>query len=124
MSLLIVVGILAALPAIDLLCSRIVMGRFLKDSEMNDFVENKLPEYVFNTVSNQKIIRHKSDWDLPSISKVPSFFGAGFVAKYYVMDYGIVPRWTKAHAAIESKYAQLRATAPKEELKTLNKLAQ
>jgi hypothetical protein len=76
-----------------------VVGKLLSDKETAPFLEARLSEYKLNCLDNTILSHLSAKEDLPYIATL----GFTVTSKWYIEDYGRVPRWSEAHKMIKAR---------------------
>lgn len=112
LSLLLSVGLPIALFFIVLeVANRIVYGALITETNLDAFFEKNLKEYSHLNPLSETIL--STDWrlSLPFISHTSGWFPV-FTSKYYINDFGTIPRWSKWTKVLDGRYADLNANKP------------
>lgn len=115
---LLAVGLLCLFLLIAFFVDYSVYGRWLSDEEIKPFLKHYLAEYHLNPMA-YNILSGPFDKNFPFIAKImiPTF------CKYYIHEYGQVPRWTIAHRMITTRRAiLLNEKAPVRKVPDINTL--
>ena len=107
--LLFVLAMVAIFVFIEESAHRMTYGKILPDTETIPFLEKNLNEYKLNPY-NEKILSRGRE---PYISISPSVR-----CKWYIEDYGVITRWSKASKMLDEYYE----TVPKHSQKKLSDL--
>ena len=94
------------------LAGRNAFGKFLSDEEILPFLEKHLKEYQVNDSSWRDGNKMLWNIDLPYIARTPLI---SFFARWYIQDYGRIPKSSKADKII-TDYFNLLPKPPKRSL--------
>lgn len=90
-----------------------VHGKFLSDRETVPYLEKYLPTSNLNRFGNKML------------SGMPEFIADIYpplCSKWYINNYGQIPRWSKAHKLIEKRHKELLGSLPVTKKKSLKDL--
>jgi len=96
--------------------SRNTYGKFLSDKEVLPFLEKHLKEYQVNDSSWRDGNKMLWNIDLPYIARTPLI---SFFARWYINDYGRIPKWSKADKMITDYFNALPKPPKRSLLKDL-----
>jgi hypothetical protein len=92
----------------------LVLGRFLSDKEMTPFFEKHMHEYIRNGMSEDGHMFY----GLTAKPYIAAMWGR-VSSKWYINDYGQIPRWSKWHKTLNELQKELK---PKKMPKKLSDL--
>ena len=88
------------------LAGHLVLGKFIKENELQYFLEKNLNKYTYYN-SSLKYLDNPSA-NIPYISKTPTFT---ISTKWYIGNIGRIPRWSKYSKIIDKHFKELKLSS-------------